>query len=66
MDLGPSDHQLHVCFNCDLSDGGRLRFDRAFDDLPCNTWLRKGAPIKIGWAKEKGERGPASWDHGSL
>ena len=66
MDLGPSDHQLHMCSNCDLSDGGRLRCDRASNDLPCNMWLRKGALIKIERAKEKGDHGPASWDHGSL
>ena len=60
MGLDPSDHQLHTCFNYDLSDVGQLRFDRAFDDLPCKTWLRKGAPIKIGRAKEKEERGSVS------
>ena len=51
MDLGPSNHQLHMCSNRDLSDGGRLRCDHAFDDLPYDTWLREGAPIKIGRAK---------------
>ena len=55
MDLDPLDHQLHTCSNRDLSDGKRLRCDRAFHDLPCNMWLHKGAPIKIGRAKEKRE-----------
>ena len=47
MDLGPSDHQLHTCSNRDLSDVGRLRCNRAFDDSPGDMCLREGAPIKI-------------------
>ena len=27
--------------------------------------MRRDALIKIGWAEDKGERGPASWDHGA-
>ena len=66
MDLSPLDHQLHTCSDRDLSGGERLRCNRALDDLPCNTWLHKGAQIKIRQAKEKGDHGPPSWDHGSL
>ena len=53
MDLVPSDHQSNTCFNCDLSDDGRLRFNRAFDDSLGDTCLRKEAPIKIGQAKKR-------------
>ena len=66
MDLGPLDHQLSTCFNRDLSEGGRLRFNRAFDDSPGNTCLRKEASIKDRTSKKEGERGPASWDRDSL
>ena len=55
---------MNTCFNRNLSDGEQLRFNRAFDDSPDNTWLRKEALIKIGQAKKKRERGPASLDRG--
>ena len=58
MDLGPLDHQLHACSNRDLSDGKRLRFDRALDDQPCNTWLREGGSDQDRMGKIRGERGP--------
>ena len=58
MDLGPSDHQFNTRFNRDLSDGRRLRFNRAFDDSPSNMCLRKEASIKIGRAKKTENVGP--------
>ena len=53
MDLVPLDHQFNMCFYHDLSDDRRLRFNRAFDDSPGNTCLRKEAPIKIGGVKKR-------------
>ena len=48
MDLGPSDHQSSTCFNHDLSNDGRLRFNRGFDDSSGDMCLHK-----IGQAKKR-------------
>ena len=65
MDFGPSDQHFNMCLNHDLSGIRRSTFNRAIIDHEETRGGHHDGSIKIGRAKEKGDCGPESWDHGS-